>query len=81
MHAELHAALTSVLQFGNVGEDDSLVRTSRSTADRWIKASAAKSSVTFSGEATGARIIVAVHQVQQKRVLLSRHCRDPGSRH
>ena len=42
MHAELHAALTSALQFGNVGEDDRLVRTSRSTADRWIKAAAAR---------------------------------------
>ena len=42
VHAELHAALTSALQFGNVGEDDRLVRTSRSTADRWIKAAAAR---------------------------------------
>ena len=42
LHAELHAALTSALQFGNVGEDDRLVRTSRSTADRWIKAAAAR---------------------------------------
>ena len=42
MHAELHAALASALQFGNVGEDDRLVRASRSTADRWIKAAAAR---------------------------------------
>ena len=42
VHAELHAALTSALQFGNVGQDDRLVRTSRSTADRWIKAAAAR---------------------------------------
>ena len=42
MHAELHAALTSALQFGNVGQDDRLVRASRSTADRWIKAAAAR---------------------------------------
>ena len=42
MHAELHAALTSALQFGNVGEDDRLVRASRSTADRWIKAAGAR---------------------------------------
>ena len=42
MDAELHAALTSALQFGNVGQDDRLVRTSRSTADRWIKKAAAR---------------------------------------
>ena len=42
MHAELRAALSSALQFGNVGEDDRLVRSSRSTADRWIKAAAAR---------------------------------------
>ena len=42
VHAELHAALTSALQFGNVGEDDRVVRASRSTADRWIKAAAAR---------------------------------------
>ena len=42
VHAELHAALTSALQFGNVGEDDRLIGASRSTADRWIKAAAAR---------------------------------------
>ena len=42
MHAELHAALTSALQFGNIGQDSRLIRASRSTADRWIKAAAAK---------------------------------------
>ena len=42
MHAELHAALTSAMQFGNVGQDDRLVRASRSTADRWLKAAAAR---------------------------------------
>ena len=41
MHAELHAALTSALQFGNVGQDDRLIRASRSTADRWTRAAAA----------------------------------------
>ena len=30
MHAELHGALTSALQFSNVGQDDRLVRASRS---------------------------------------------------
>ena len=38
----MHAALTSALQFGNVNQDDRLVRTSRSTADRWIEAAAAR---------------------------------------
>ena len=42
VHAELHAALTSALEFGNIGEDERLVRASRSTADRWIKAAAAR---------------------------------------
>ena len=42
VHAELHAALTSALQFGNVGQDDRLISASRSTADRWIKAAAAR---------------------------------------
>ena len=42
IHAELHAALTSALQFGNVGQDDRLISASRSTADRWIKAAAAR---------------------------------------
>ena len=42
VHAELHAALTSALQFGNVGEADGLVRASRSTADPWIKEAAAR---------------------------------------
>ena len=42
MHAELDATLTSVLQFGNEGHDDRLTRASRSTADPWIKAAAAR---------------------------------------
>ena len=42
MHAELHAALASALQFGNIDHVDRLVRASRSTADRWIKAAAAR---------------------------------------
>ena len=42
VHAELHKALTSALQFGNIGQVDELVRASRSTADRWIKAAAAR---------------------------------------
>ncbi len=31
VHGELHAALTSALQFGNIGQVDRLVRASRST--------------------------------------------------
>ena len=42
VHAELHAALTSALQFGNIGQVDRLVSASRSTSDRWIKAAAAR---------------------------------------
>ena len=42
VHPELHAALTSALQFGDVGREDRLVRVSRATADRWIKAAAAR---------------------------------------
>ena len=42
VHAELHAALISALQFGNIDHVDRLVRASRSTADRWIKAAAAR---------------------------------------
>ena len=41
VHPELHAALTSALRFGDVGRQDKLVRASRATADRWIKAAAA----------------------------------------
>ena len=44
VHPELHAALTSALQFGDVGREDRLVRVSRATADRWIKAAAARAS-------------------------------------
>ena len=36
------AALTSALEFGDVGQGDRLIRASRATADRWIKAAAAK---------------------------------------
>ena len=42
VHPELHTALTSALQFGDVGREDRLVRVSRATADRWIKAAAAR---------------------------------------
>ena len=42
VHPELHAALTSALQFGNIGQVDRLVSASRSTSDRWIKAAAAR---------------------------------------
>ena len=40
VRAELHAALTSAIQFGNIGQLDRLIRASRPTADRWIKATA-----------------------------------------
>ena len=40
VHVELHTALTSALQFGNISQVDRLVSASRSTADRWIKAAA-----------------------------------------
>ena len=42
VHPELRAALTSALEFGDVGREDKLIRASRATADRWIKAAAAK---------------------------------------
>ena len=42
VHAELHSALISALQFGNIRQIDRLVRASRSTADRWIKAAASR---------------------------------------
>ena len=38
VHPELRMALTSALEFGDVGGGDRLVRASRATADRWIKA-------------------------------------------
>ena len=41
IHPEVRAALTSVLEFGNVGGEDKLIRASRSRADRWIKRAAA----------------------------------------
>ena len=40
VHPELRAALTSALEFGDVGQGDRLIRDSRATADRWIKAAA-----------------------------------------
>ena len=36
VHPELHTALKSALEFGDVGSGDRLVRASRATADRWI---------------------------------------------
>ena len=42
VHPELRTALTSALEFGDVGHGDRLVRASRATADRWIKAAAAR---------------------------------------
>ena len=37
VHPELHSALTSALQFGNIDAEDKIVKASRSTADRWIR--------------------------------------------
>ena len=42
VHPELHSALTSALQFGNIGQEDKIVRASRSTADRWIRQAQAR---------------------------------------
>ena len=42
VHPELRAALTSALEFGDVGQGDRLIRASRATADRWIKKAAAR---------------------------------------
>ena len=37
VHPELHSALTSALQFGNIDTEDKIVKASRSTADRWVR--------------------------------------------
>ena len=42
VHPELHNALASSLQFGSVAQKDRLIRASRSTADRWIRAAKSK---------------------------------------
>ena len=42
VHPELHSALASSLQFGNIAQGDQLIRASRSTADRWIRAATEK---------------------------------------
>ena len=42
VHPELHSALASSLQFGNITQGDRLMKASRSTADRWIRAAKAK---------------------------------------
>ena len=42
VHPELHAGLTNALQFGNIDREDRIVTASRSTADRWIRAAAAR---------------------------------------
>ena len=42
VHPELHSALVSALQFGNVGQGDRIVKASRSTADRWVRSAAAR---------------------------------------
>ena len=42
VHPELHSALASSLQFGNIVQGDRLIKASRSTADRWIRAAKAR---------------------------------------
>ena len=42
VHPELHSALASSLQFGNITQGDKLIKASRSTADRWIRAAKAE---------------------------------------
>ena len=42
VHPELHSALVSSLQFGNIAQGDQLFKASRSTADRWIRAAKGK---------------------------------------
>ena len=42
VHPELHSALASSLQFGNIAQGDRLIKASRSAADRWIRAAAEK---------------------------------------
>ena len=42
VHPELHSALSSSLQFGNIAQGDRLIEASRSTADRWIRAARSK---------------------------------------
>ena len=42
VHPELHSALASSLQFGNITQGDKLIKASRSTADRWIRAAKSK---------------------------------------
>lgn len=37
VHPELHSALSSALQFGNIDAEDKIVKASCSTADRWIR--------------------------------------------
>ena len=42
VHPELHSALASSLQFGNIAQGDRLIKASRSTADRWIRSATEK---------------------------------------
>ena len=42
VHPELHSALVSLLQFRNIAQGDRLIKASRSTADRWIRAATEK---------------------------------------
>ena len=42
VHPELHSALASSLQFGNISQGDRLIKAARSTADQWIRAARSK---------------------------------------
>ena len=42
VHPELHSALSSALQFGNVGTEDRIVKAVRSTAHNWVQQAAAR---------------------------------------
>ena len=42
VHPELHSALSRSLQFGIIAQGDRLIKASRSTADRWIRAAKVK---------------------------------------
>ena len=41
VHPELHSALSIALQFGNIAQEERIVKASRSTADHWIREASA----------------------------------------
>ena len=74
VHPELRAALTSALEFGDVGQGDRLIRASRATADRWIK-TAVRMAVELRPSPPGPR------QADQLRVALAGSRLDPPHAH